>query len=85
MTVTIPDEALQGIIDSPEQLRMEIAVALYANGCATVARARKIAGLPRVEMQRELARRRIPMHYSMADYEDDLRTIQRMPSRVAKV
>jgi predicted HTH domain antitoxin len=83
MTVTIPDEAVEGILDSPEQARIELAASLYASGRASFVRARKIAGLERIAMQRELARREIAV-YHMADYEADMRTIQAMSDSVAK-
>ncbi len=79
MTVTIPDEAIGNLLTSPEQVRLELAIALFAEDKATLGRATKIAGLNHLEMQRELGRRRIPMHYSLEDYEEDMRTIREMP------
>jgi predicted HTH domain antitoxin len=79
MTVTIPDEAIGNLLTSPEQVRLELAIALFAEDKATLGRAAKIAGLNHLEMQRELGRRRIPMHYSLEDYEEDMRTIREMP------
>ena len=77
MTITIPDEAARGL--TPEIVRLELAVALFAASKASVSRAAKIAGLNFLEMQRELGRRHIPMHYTMQDYENDMRTIREMP------
>ena len=81
MNITIPDEAVRGILETPEQARVELAVFLYAAGRATMGRAKKIAGLTQLEMQRELSLRKVPMNYSMADYESDMRTIQTIPHR----
>jgi len=78
MTVTIPDEAVLGLLESPEQARVELAAALYARGRATMGRAMKVAGLTRLEMQRELARREIPLNYGIEDWEADLRTLRGM-------
>ncbi len=83
MTVTIPDEAVKGILDSPEHARIELAAFLYAGGRASFAQARKIAGVERVAMLRELGRRQIAI-YQMADYEADMRTIQSMSESVAR-
>lgn len=77
MTITIPDEAAHGL--TPEIARLELAVGLFAANKASVAKAAKIAGLDHLQMQRELGRRRIPMHYTMEDYEADMRTIRDMP------
>lgn len=76
MNVFIPDEVARNL--TPEQIRLEAAVALFADNRATVARAAKIAGLTHLEMQRELGRRRIPMHYTIEDWESDLRTLKAM-------
>ena len=79
MTVTIPDEALGPRFSTPEKVRLELAVALFANNEASVARAARIAGLNHLEMQRELGKRKIPMHYGIEDFEQDLRTLRDWP------
>ena len=76
MTITIPDEALGSRITSPEQARIEFAAALYASNRATMGRAAKIAGLSYIDMQRELCRRQIPMHYGLKEFEQDLQTLR---------
>ena len=78
MTVTIPDDALGSLLATPEQVRLELAIALFADNKATLSRAARIAGLPYLAFQRELGRREIPVHYGMAEYEADLRTLDRM-------
>ena len=77
MTITIPDEAAHGL--TPEVARLELAVALFAANKASVGKAAKIAGLNHLEMQRELGRREIPMHYTIDDWKADLETIRKMP------
>ena len=79
MTVTIPDEAVRGLLTSPDEARKELAASLYASGRATMGRAAKIAGLSYIDMQRELYRRQIPMHYGVADLEQDLKTLREWP------
>jgi predicted HTH domain antitoxin len=83
MTVTIPDEALGTILASPEQVRIELAAALYASNRATTGRAARIAGLSYLDMQRELCRRRIPMHYGLKEFEQDLQTLRERPLPMA--
>lgn len=78
MTITIPDEALGQLRLTPEQTCMEIAVGLFADRRVTLARAAKIAGVPFLIFQREMARRRIPLHYDTADFEADVRTLAGM-------
>ena len=81
MTVTIPDEAIGGLNFSPEQARLELAVALFAANRVSTARGARIAGLTFIDFQRELGRRRIPMHYGVEDWEKDLETIRSIPPR----
>ena len=78
MTITIPDETLGQLRLTPEQTCMEIAVGLFADKRVTLARAAKIAGVPFLTFQRELGRRRIPLHYETVDFEADVRTLAGM-------
>jgi predicted HTH domain antitoxin len=81
MTITIPDEAVSDLDLSPERVRLELAVALFADNKATLARAARIAGLPYLKFQLELGQRQIPMHYGIEDWEADLRTLREMDDR----
>lgn len=78
MTITIPDDTFGIEVTSPEQARLELAIALFVANRASVARGARIAGMSFLDFQRELGRRRIEQHYTMADYEDDLRTLEVM-------
>ena len=78
MTITIPDDAFGKTITSPEQARLEFAIALFVGNRASVSRGARIAGLTFLEFQRELGRREIPQHYGMEEYEADLRTLEHM-------
>ncbi len=76
MTLTIPDDALDGVQLTPDQARIEVAVGLYADGRVTLARGARLAGIPHLQFQRELGRRHIPVHYDVADYERDVLTLR---------
>jgi predicted HTH domain antitoxin len=78
MTITIPDETLGDLRLTSEQTRMEIAVGLFADRRVTLARAARIADVPFLTFQRELAKRRIPLHYEVEDFETDVRTLAGM-------
>lgn len=52
---------------------LEKAIEEYVNGRATTAKAAEIAGLSLREMNAELARRGILLHYGEAELEEDLR------------
>ena len=57
---------------------MEIAIGLFADRRVSLARAAKIAGVPFLTFQREMARHLIPLHYETADFEADVRTLAGM-------
>ena len=79
MTITIPDDALGVHITTPEQARLELAIALFGGNRASVSRGARIAGLSFLNFQRELGRREIPQHYGMEDYEQDMKTLSEWP------
>ena len=77
MTVTIPDELLQSDHLTELELRVEIAVTLFQQDRFTLGQAALFANLGKIEMQRILASRRIPLHYTMEDLEEDLALVER--------
>jgi predicted HTH domain antitoxin len=80
VNITIDDELLRGVVLSPEQARVEFAVGLFSDGKVTLGRGAEIAGLNQTEFMRELGRRKIPLHYDIADFEEDLRTLANLRS-----
>ncbi len=81
MTVTISDELVQSSRLSQAEILQTLAVALFAEEKLTLAQAARLAGIDRLRFQHLLASRRIPLHYDVADYEEDLRTIATLPAR----
>ena len=81
MNITIDDELLHGMMLSPEQARLEFAVGLFSDWKVTLGRGAEIAGLNQTEFMRELGRRKIPMHYNIEDFEEDLRTLEHLRSK----
>ena len=67
MVIEIPDTGL-----TAEELRQELAVALFQQNRATLAKAADIAGVTRLDFQRVLAERAIPVHYDLTDLAEDL-------------
>jgi predicted HTH domain antitoxin len=78
MTLTIPDEVLHEARMTEEELRGEIAVVLFSRERLTLAQAARLAGLPRIEFQRLLASREIPIHYDVEDFRQDMATLERV-------
>ena len=68
MIITLPE------IDMPEQeIKQELALSLFQHDRVTLAKAAEIASMTRLDFQRLLAQRNIPVHYTVEDFEDDLR------------
>jgi predicted HTH domain antitoxin len=61
MTLTLPDDPALAAF-SPEQLRIELACALFAAGQVSRSVAARIAGMDRLEFDEELFRRRVPSY-----------------------
>lgn len=76
VTLEIPDElaaALPGDEgDRRRSLLVELACGMYAAHKLSHAQAAKLAGLERLEFDRERGTREIPVHYTTDDWKDDL-------------
>jgi predicted HTH domain antitoxin len=68
------------ILDSarltPDELKLELAVALYAQGRLSIGKARELAGMSLWEFRQLLAARRISPHYDIADFEKEIATLK---------
>jgi len=80
MSLTIPDELLQAAQMSADEFRLESAVWLYQSRRLSLAHAARWAGLTRLEFQRELARRNIPV-YTEAEFQHDLAALETLNPR----
>jgi len=78
MSVVIPDEIVDAIGMSSTELRQELAALLFQREKLTLAQASKLAGMGPLEFQHLLASRRIPIHYDLAEFEEDLATLSEM-------
>ena len=75
-------EVPQDVLDSARltipELKVELAVHLYAEGRLSTGKARELAGMSLWEFRQLLASRRIPAHYEKDDLDADLATLRRM-------
>jgi predicted HTH domain antitoxin len=78
MSLIIPDEILQATRMSAVELSQEIAVLLFQKEKLTLGQASRLAGMNRVQFQHLLASRHIPVHYDVAEFEEDLKTLQEL-------
>jgi len=61
---------------SEADLRRELAVTLFQQERLTLAQASKVAEMSHLAFQAFLADRRIPIHYGIEEFGEDLRTIR---------
>ena len=76
MPLTIDDDLLRQVGLTPEELRLELAIHLFREDRMTLGQAGTLAGLPQLTFQRELAKRSIPVHYDVEEFESDLDTLR---------
>ena len=78
MSLTISDAFLQTARISEDELRQEIAVMLFQRDKLTLAQASQFARMTRLQFQHILASRQLPLHYDVAEFAEDLHTLQRL-------
>lgn len=78
MSVVIPEEILLTTRMSEAELMQEIAVMLFQKEKLTLAQASRLAGMNQLLFQHLLASRKIPVHYDVAEFESDIKTMQEM-------
>ncbi len=76
MAVTILDQVLAATRMTEPEMRQEIAIMLFQKEKLILAQASQFSGIYRVAFQHLLASRQIPMHYSIEDFEQDIKNLQ---------
>jgi predicted HTH domain antitoxin len=79
MQITLPSDSEQKLDAS--QIRLDLAVGMYAASRVTLGRAAEIVGVPQMQFQPELAARKVPLHYDHADLATDLQTVRELTKR----
>lgn len=74
----VPQDILDSARMTVSELRVELAVYLYAQGRLSVGKARELAGMTLWEFRQLLASRRISPHYDESDLEQDLATLRQL-------
>jgi predicted HTH domain antitoxin len=74
----LPVDVLESAQLTLEEARLELAIALFANGRLSQGKAAELAGLPVGEFQVHLGRRRIGPHYGEAEAREDADTLSRL-------
>jgi predicted HTH domain antitoxin len=76
MTIVIPDDILRATRLTEDELKQELAVILFQKEKLTLGQASILAGMNRLQFQHLLASRKIPVHYGVAEFEEDLKTLK---------
>jgi predicted HTH domain antitoxin len=76
MSLVIPDEFLQTAHISEADLKLEIVILLFQQEKITLGTASQFAGMNQLEFQRILGSRKIPIHYGVEDFRQDLKTLE---------
>jgi predicted HTH domain antitoxin len=74
VTIELPRHLLTAARATPEELKVELAVHLYASRRLDIGHAREMAGFSLWEFRQLLASRKIPVHYDVADLDADMQT-----------
>ncbi|MCU0238780.1 MAG: UPF0175 family protein [Pyrinomonadaceae bacterium] len=78
MIVEIPDQVISQTGLSSKEILLKVALMFFQEEKLTLGQASKLAGLHQFEFQKELADRKIPIHYSEEDFQRDLQTISKI-------
>ena len=80
-SLQIPQEILDSARMTPDQLLVELAVHLYAQGRLSLGKAHELAGLSLWELRQLLGLRKIPPHFEAEDLMQDLETLRHLGKR----
>lgn len=73
------EEMLGDHLNLPEeQVRLALAIGLFASERVSIGQAARVAGLDPVRFRRELASRHIPLHYGLPELHEDMDLLDRL-------
>jgi predicted HTH domain antitoxin len=78
MSLVISDEVIHATRMSEQEVAQALAVALFQKEKLTLGQAARLGRLTQIEFQHLLASQGIPVHYGLADFEQDLATLRSM-------
>jgi predicted HTH domain antitoxin len=78
MGLIIPDEILQATRMSEAEFKQEMAILLFQKEKLTLGQASQFAEMSQLHFQHLLASRQIPVHYDVAEFEQDLGTLRKL-------
>ncbi len=76
MSLLISDEIVQASGFSESELLLEIVIMLFQQDKISLGKASELLGMHRMQFQKLLSDRNIYVHYDVADFQEDLKTLQ---------
>jgi predicted HTH domain antitoxin len=71
----VPKEFLDSAKMTGDEMRIDLAVHLYATKRLSIGKARRLAELDLISFQKELAKRDVCINYDVEDLHDDMRSL----------
>ncbi len=75
MKIEIADALVKQSGMTVEEIMLRIAIMLFQEEKLTLGQASELAGLHQIQFQRELANRKIPIHYGEKEFENDVKNL----------
>jgi predicted HTH domain antitoxin len=83
VSIEVPREVVHITRMTPDELRRELAIYLFQQGKLSFGKAREMAGMTAWAFQQLLGSRSVPVHYTVEEYEQDLKTLKELGRRRA--
>jgi predicted HTH domain antitoxin len=79
--LVIEEDIVRSTQMSEQELRLEIALALFEKNVLSFGKARKLAGLTHFEFEKLLFDRSVPSKYTVEDLNSDLATLEKLRNK----
>lgn len=76
MSLVISDDIVKASGFSESELLLEIVIMLFQQDKISLGKASELLGMHRMQFQKLLAARGICVHYDVAEFQEDLKTLQ---------
>lgn len=74
----VPKDVLDSARLTAPELMLELSLALYASGRLSIGKARELTGMTLWEFRQVASSRRVPAHYDLEDFQDDLAVVKEL-------
>jgi len=78
ITIELPQDILDSARMTVPEIKQELAIQLYAQGRLSIGKARELAEMSLWQFRHLLTARQIPVHYDVADLEDEVATLRKL-------